>query len=153
MKLYVASSWRNAEQPSVVIALRNAGHEVYDFRNPSPGNKGFAWSDCDPEWKAHTPAQFRAMLEHPVAVAGFASDWNAMVWAEACVLVMPCGRSAHIEAGYFVGAKKPLLILLSQGEPELMYKMATKLCLTTDEVLSTLAKITLNKQYGRIGET
>ena len=35
-KIYVASSWRNREQPSVVKALREAGHEVYDFRNPAP---------------------------------------------------------------------------------------------------------------------
>lgn len=138
MKLYVASSWRNAEQPNVVANLRSAGHEVYDFKNPFHGNKGFAWSDCDPDWKAHTPEQFREMLNHPIAIAGFKSDWEAMLWADAGVLVMPCGRSAHIEAGYFVGAGKPLIILLADGEPELMYKMATKLCLSIDETVLAL---------------
>ena len=34
MKIYVASSWRNERQPDVVQALRNAGHDVYDFRHP-----------------------------------------------------------------------------------------------------------------------
>lgn len=34
MKIYVASSWRNTYYPSVVSALRDAGHDVYDFRNP-----------------------------------------------------------------------------------------------------------------------
>ena len=38
MKIYVASSWRNAQQPAVVARLREAGHEVYDFRNPAPAN-------------------------------------------------------------------------------------------------------------------
>ena len=33
-KIYVASSWRNPYQPEVVAALKKAGHEVYDFRNP-----------------------------------------------------------------------------------------------------------------------
>jgi DNA (cytosine-5)-methyltransferase 1 len=47
MKIYVASSWRNEQQPEVVKALRDAGHEVYDFRNPSETDKGFAWSDID----------------------------------------------------------------------------------------------------------
>lgn len=138
MKLYVASSWRNERQSGVVMALREAGHDVYDFKNPFHGNKGFAWSDIDPEWMAWTPARYRELLEHPIAIAGFKSDWDAMVWADAGVLVMPCGRSAHIEAGYFVGAGKPLMILLSDGEPELMYKMATKICLTTSELIVSL---------------
>ena len=46
-----------------------------------------------------------------------------MKWADACVLVLPCGRSAHLEAGWFVGAGKPLHILqLDREEPELMYR-------------------------------
>ena len=36
-RIYVASSWRNKYQPEVVAALRKAGHEVYDFRNPKDG--------------------------------------------------------------------------------------------------------------------
>ena len=47
-RIYVASSWRNTLQPGVVAALRGDGHEVYDFRNPAPGVKGFAWSEIDP---------------------------------------------------------------------------------------------------------
>ena len=38
MKIYVASSWRNLLQPGIVLALRRCGHEVYDFRNPAPGD-------------------------------------------------------------------------------------------------------------------
>lgn len=44
MNIYVASSWRNLLQPGIVVALRRCGHDVYDFRNPAPGNKGFAWA-------------------------------------------------------------------------------------------------------------
>ena len=39
MHIYVASSWRNTYYPEVVQALRDAGHEVYDFRNPTTDNK------------------------------------------------------------------------------------------------------------------
>ncbi len=38
MHLYVASSWRNTYYPEVVAALREAGHEVYDFHNPPSGD-------------------------------------------------------------------------------------------------------------------
>lgn len=43
MRIYLASSWRNAAQPGLVALLRSWGHEVYDFRNPAPGETGFAW--------------------------------------------------------------------------------------------------------------
>jgi hypothetical protein len=138
MKIYVASSWRNERQPEVVEQLRAAGHGVYDFRHPAPGNDGFHWSEIDPDWKGWTPEQFIEALDHPVAEAGFGHDWNAMRWADACVLVMPCGRSAHLEAGYFVGAHKRLVILLSDGEPELMYSMAYAVCADMGEVLTSL---------------
>ena len=57
-KIYVASSWRNSIQPKVVKALRAEGHEVYDFRNPTVGNKGFAWSAIDKDWMKWTPQQY-----------------------------------------------------------------------------------------------
>jgi hypothetical protein len=141
MKIYVASSWRNPLQQEVVKRLREAGHEVYDFRNPAPGNTGFHWSEIDPHWKEWTPEQFREALIHSIAVDGFNYDWEAMQDAEACVMVMPCGRSAHIEAGYFVGAEKHLIILLSDGEPELMYMLANAVAIDIDEVIDDLSAI------------
>lgn len=141
MKIYVASSWRNQHQPSVVRILRSAGHEVYDFKNPAPGQKGFAWSDIDPNWQSWTPEQFHEALNHPIAKAGYLSDASAMAEADACVMVMPCGRSAHLEAGFFVGSpKKALIILLDDAptEPELMYKMANAICLNMGEVVERL---------------
>ena len=51
MHIYVASSWRNTYYPEVVRALRNAGHEVYDFRNPEQNPGGFHWEDVDPRWQ------------------------------------------------------------------------------------------------------
>lgn len=127
MKLYVASSWRNEYQPAVVLDLRDCDHDVYDFRNPNSGDTGFHWSDIDQKWETWTPKQFIEGLSHDVAIQGFKSDAEAMDWADACVLVLPCGRSAHLEAGWFVGENKPLFILISpdvENEPELMYLMA-----------------------------
>jgi nucleoside 2-deoxyribosyltransferase len=139
MKIYVASSWRNQKQPTVVDSLRSAGHEVYDFRNPSPGDHGFHWSEIDPNWKEWSRDAFRRGLTHELAVAGFAADFNAMQWADVGILVMPCGRSAHLELGYFVGAGKPTIVLLDDGEPELMYRMATALCIDLQEAVDLLA--------------
>lgn len=138
-KIYVASSWRNAYQPDVVLALRASGHQVYDFRNPRPGDFGFQWSAIDPAWETWRPAAYREALGHPIAEAGFANDWGAMQWADTGVLLLPSGRSAHIEAGYFSGAGKELYILMPQPmDPELMYLMATKLCLSLAELLDEI---------------
>ncbi len=138
-KIYVASSWRNKRQQAIVQRLRSVGHEVYDFRNPESGNTGFHWSEIDPEWQQWTADEYRLALDKPVAQSGFACDFDAMQWADTCVLVLPCGRSAHIEAGWFVGAGRRLLILLDGNpEPELMYKMADHICIDLDEVIVAL---------------
>lgn len=142
MKVYVASSWRNYQQPDVVEALRKAGHEVYDFRHPhmGPGRRGvgFQWSAIDPNWQLWSPAQFIEALEDQRAIDGCSSDLAGLMWADACVLVMPCGRSAHLELGYMLGAGKLGIVLLSDGEPELMYRLAHHLCLDVEEVLAKL---------------
>jgi len=139
-KIYVASSWRNAFQPGIVTKLRNAGHEVYDFRAPPHGRGGFHWSEIDPEYKQWTAKQYIKALRHPISQSGFYSDFNAMKWADTCVLVLPCGRSAHLELGWMAGAKKRTVILTWDGEePELMALMADKIVSTPGELLDYLA--------------
>ena len=138
--IYVASSWRNEGHPRVVALLRDAGHEVYDFRNPRPGEHGFAWGEIDPDWQSWEFRRFRECLDHPIAVGGFAADMTALRSAAAGVLVLPCGRSAHIEAGWMIGAGKPVAIYSHAGderhEPELMYRMADRLVVGPDELIA-----------------
>lgn len=139
MKIYVASSWRCELQPKVVVDLREAGHEVYDFRNPSEGDNGFHWSEIDADWQGWPPATYKAALETSIAEKVYASDFAGMTWADACVLVLPCGRSAHLEAGWFAGQRKELHILvLDRCQPELMYKMATGIHLSIRDLLIAL---------------
>ena len=139
-KIYVASSWRNVRHPNVVDVLRISGHDVYDFKNPAPGNSGFSWSEIDPNWKQWTNEQYREALNHPIAKRGFNSDFNAMKWADTFVLVLPCGRSAHLELGWACGMGKQTLILLDQMEPELMVKMVDQVCVTLEELRNELNK-------------
>lgn len=138
-KIYVASSWRNTIQPAVCAALHRDGHIVYDFKNPRPGNHGFQWSEIDPNWQQWTPEQYRNALDHPIAKRGFASDFDAMKWADTFVLVLPCGRSAHLELGWACGQGKLTLVLLDKSEPELMARMVDHLCLDLDELRERLA--------------
>ncbi|HYM34720.1 MAG TPA: hypothetical protein VET48_04940 [Steroidobacteraceae bacterium] len=126
-KIYVASSWRNVHQQRVVGYLRSEGHHVYDYRNPKPGNSGFAWGEIDREWLSWTPENFAKELKtSKIAHDGFALDKDALDWCDTCVLVLPCGRSAHLELGYVAGQGKETYVLLNEEkfEPELMYLLA-----------------------------
>jgi hypothetical protein len=137
-KIYLASSWRNPDQPTLVQLLREEGHEVYDFRNP-PGRTGFAWASIDPNWEKWTAAEYIAALSHPLAEAGFASDVSALEWADTCVLLLPAGRSAHLEAGWAAGSGRDLAILTQDGqEPELMAKWAGLITGSVVELLTWL---------------
>jgi len=146
VKIYLASSWRNVYQSTALAMLRGYGFEVYDFKNPAPGNTGFGWKQCDPELVENLSVKrLRRVLAHPVAVAGFFCDFDAMYEADACVLLLPSGMSAHLEAGWFAGAGKPVAVLAPEiREPELMYKMfdtprgSTPLFETVDEVVAHL---------------
>jgi len=138
LKVYVASSWRNLIQPDVVKMLVEAGHDVYDFRNPFQNGTGFRWADIASDWEDWSSEELINGLEHPLASKGFKSDMDALDWAEAVVMVMPCGRSSHLELGYAVGQRKKTVVLLSQSEPELMYKMADYLVTDTEQMLHAL---------------
>ena len=62
-KIYVASSWRNGVYPEVVAKLREAGHEVYDFRNPPSGDPGFKWSSVSEDYMEWSPQQYRDSVQ------------------------------------------------------------------------------------------
>ena len=135
MKIYVASSWRNIHQPTVVLRLREHGHEVYDFKD----SDGFHWSEVDPKWQAWTPEQYIDGLNHLCSWRGFNRDMTALKECEACVYVMPCGVSASLEAGWACGAGKRLFIYVPQlREPDLMVKMAEMVTTDLEDIINAL---------------
>lgn len=131
MKIYIASSWQ-MEGTVILVAqrLREAGHLVDCFCDKNSGRYVFNWNDffdskeelknCD------LPELFnRAEVKHEVDFA-FQEDKNWLDWAEACVLIIPSGRSAHLEAGYAKGRGKKLFILggFIKGQFDVMYSFA-----------------------------
>ena len=137
MKIYVTSSWRCSFQPEVVQKLRALGHKVYDFRGcdtgwGSPTDRvdipgGFQWSNVDPDWQSWPTdiPRYLEGLKHPCAIEGFNRDMDALKAADACILVNPCGQSAHTELGWAAGAGKLTAAWCPEiREPDLMLKMA-----------------------------
>lgn len=139
-RIYLASSWRNEQQPDLVRQLRGWGHEVYDFRNPPHRDGGFAWSDIDKGWKDWSAHGFREkLLNDPIASHGYLADYRAMEWADTVVCLLPCGRSAHLELGWAAGRGKRTVVVLADGcEPELMYLMCGHLVVSPEELRQAL---------------
>lgn len=140
ISIYLASSWRNVAQPMVLNDLRSQGYNVYDFRHPIEGDNGFSWKQCTESPQPWTAAEMVRVLQHPVAQHGFNLDMTALKNCDACVLLLPCGRSAHLELGYATGAGKKTFVLLDDpiSEPELMYLMNTKICTSLAELEQAL---------------
>jgi hypothetical protein len=145
IRIYVASSWKNVHQPSIVELLRRGGHIVYDFKAPADVDAGFHWREIDPNWKSWTPEAYAKALESPLAERGYLSDMTALENADLCVLLMPSGRSAAMEYGYWRGRMQRHGILhIPAGEPfepELMFKGAT----ITSHVVDLLEAVDVKK--------
>jgi hypothetical protein len=61
------------------------------------------------------------------------------VTAAATVLVLPCGRSAHLELGYAIGYRQHTIVYMPEMmEPELMYKLVDHICTSLDDVVKVL---------------
>lgn len=68
------------------------------------------WKDVDPDFERWTVGQYQAGLQHPSSERQFQADLDALRWADTCLLVLPCGRSAVTEAGWMKGSGKRTIV-------------------------------------------
>ena len=133
MKIYLASSRRNEAFHGVVKLLRDAGHEVFNFHENDTLNVGWETKHQDT----------LAGHETPEVHGHFKRDVDAMKWADAVVLVLPAGKSAHLELGWAAGRNDKLAIIYSpepyKGEPELMYRMCDAMLEGPERLLGYLS--------------
>ena len=144
LKIYLASSWQNKEYEQVLNTLRLEGYETYDFKHPE--NKelsSFDWEKLDKKYNRWTCSDFKKALNHPETIKAFQKDFQAMQEADICVLLLPCGRSAHSEAGWMKGNGTKVFILdLSENpKPELMYRMYDDYLTETMELIERIKLI------------
>ena len=131
MKVYVASSWRNDIYPQVLEVLRQAGHDVYDFRHQG----GADWNPTE-----MTSEELFSFLDHPRVNSIFRKDMDALEESDAVVCVLPCGRSAHLELGYGIGAGKRTVLLWHDGDaPDIMHKAVDAIVFDVADIPGALA--------------
>jgi hypothetical protein len=151
MNIYVASSWKTPTQPILVQVLREHGHKVYDFRHPKNGQTGFGWNQLDlGDPGSWNHLKYLEALATPRAQEGFKSDMDALRDCDACVLVQPCGNSAHLELGWAIGAGKLTAVLLEPTpKADLMLLAADVLLTSTGALLEWLKRAQIPCRAGR----
>lgn len=134
--LYLIGSLRNPRVPEIAAAFRKGGWDVFD-------DWYSAGEHADDAWRDYERARGHAL---PEALKGYAAqhvfnfDKQHIDRCSAVMLVLPAGKSGHLELGYAIGQGKPGYILLD-GDPErydVMYAFASAVFMTLDEAAEAL---------------
>ena len=134
--IYVIGSLRNETVPTVSSWLRSTGLEVFD-------DWFAAGPEADDYWKAYEVAKgndYRSALSGHAAQHVFNFDKHHLDRVDAGLLVLPAGRSGHLELGYTIGRGKPGFILLDgdyldEGRFDVMYNFATEVFFSKEEMI------------------
>jgi hypothetical protein len=136
-RIYVIGSLRNTEVPRLANALRANGHYVFDeWYSPGP--------EADEYWQRYEQQRglgFVQALQEPHAWNVLNFDKRNIDSCDTCVLLMPAGKSGHMELGYAIGTGKQGHILLN-GEPErwdVMYRFAHGVHYDVNQLLEALS--------------
>lgn len=140
--IYLIGSLRNPEIPRLAMRLRSHGHDVFD-------DWYAAGPEADDKWMEYEIARGRTYEE---AIRGEAAghvyqfDKRHLDRCDTAVLLMPCGRSGHLEFGRFIGIREAIgapvnAFVCFPVVPErydVMYRMTTKVCIGADELVKEL---------------
>lgn len=134
--IYLVGSLRNPIIPNVALSLRDMGFEVFD-------DWWSASEDADEWWQRHENLKgntYRDAIHGHHADCVFEFDYKHLNRADIGVLVLPAGKSGHLEFGWLVGRGKTGFILFDE-EPsrfDIMYRFANDVCFSMDELKEKL---------------
>lgn len=137
--VYIIGALRNDRIPEVGAAIRSLGLEAFnDWHSAGP--------DADDFLRDHYRSRgcsYKEGIYSHAAKHIFNFDKYHLDRSHAGVLVMPAGKSAHLEMGYLIGQGKPVFILFDK-EPErfeVMHNFATDIFFDLNELKQTLKEI------------
>jgi len=135
---YIIGSLRNPAVVPFANRLQAAGYEAFaDWISPGP--------DADDYLRDYAKARgldYKQTLQTFAARHIFEFDLHHLERCDAAVMLMPAGKSGHLELGFVRGLGKPGYIIFDK-EPEridVMYQFATELFFTQDEFFGMLDK-------------
>jgi nucleoside 2-deoxyribosyltransferase len=139
-KVYLIGSLRNPRVQVIAAILRIGGYEVFD-------DWFAAGEKADDSWKFYEQQRertYKEALYGHAATHVFEFDLHHLQDSDVAVLVLPAGKSGHLELGYMAGMGRPTFILFDE-EPEwrwdVMYRFATRVVFTPDELMAELKKV------------
>jgi hypothetical protein len=125
--------------PTVAWELREHGFDVFDDWHA-------AGTQADIHWHNYEVARgksFKEALQSPFANHAFDFDKWHIDDSDVGVLVMPAGKSGHLELGYMIGRGKRGYILMDK-EPEgwdMMYKFAHGIFYDINQLVAEMHRI------------
>ena len=136
---YVIGSLRNENIPKISVKLREeTGFEIFDDWF-SPGPK------ADDYWKSYEETRGRNYKQALEGWAGkhvFEFDKFHIDRADFGILILPAGKSGHLELGYMIGCGKPGFILLDKPDRwDVMYQFATGIFFDEAEMIQELKSL------------
>lgn len=131
--IYVIGSLRNEKITEIAQELRGIGLDAFD-------DWMAAGPTADDSWKAYEVARgktYQESLQGYAARHVFSFDLHHLDRCDAALLVLPAGKSGHLELGYVAGTGRPTYILLDDQDVrwDVMYQFATKVFLNKEEML------------------
>lgn len=136
--VYLIGSLRNPAIPGIANTLEQQGFEVF--------SDWFAAGEiADDSWQKYETERGRSYKD---ALSGYAArhvfrfDMFHLSRADMGLLVLPAGKSGHLELGFMVGSGKPCYVLFDK-EPDrwdVMYQFAKEIFFNTDELTDTLKR-------------
>ena len=141
--IYLIGSLRNSEIPKIGNELRERGFEVFDDWY-APGPK------ADEHWQAYETGKGSTYKQAIRGWAGkhiFEFDMAHLQRADIAILVLPAGKSGHLELGWVAGQGKWTYILFDK-EPErydIMYQFANEVFFNREEMYKYLHDNHLNR--------
>ena len=136
IRVYLIGSLRNREAVQQVAArLRDNAYEVFDdWLAPGP--------EADDYWKEYEEARGRSYeqaLKGWAAKQIFEFDSYHIQRSDIGILVMPCGKSGHIELGVMIGLGKRSYVLMDKPDRwDVMYKYAKNVFFDLDALVAGL---------------
>jgi hypothetical protein len=135
MRVYLIGSLRNKEIPNIGNKLRESGFEVFD-------DWFAAGPEADDKWRDYERSRGRSYLEalHGLAATNvFEFDKRHLSQADSVILVLPAGKSGHLELGWSLGRGVRGYILLDTPDRwDVMYRFADLVTDNLDEIVKDI---------------
>ena len=136
--IYLIGSLRNPEIPKIGSALRLEGFDVFDDWYAAGERADDSWK----EYEISRGHNYREALSGYAADHVFDFDKHHLDRCDIAILVCPAGKSGHIELGYMCGQGKRTIVLIDSPDRwDVMYKFASEVCFSYEELLIILRGI------------